>query len=948
MRIRKPRVQLVASPRGTALDKDRVDFSDSHPSSCLRVFLASPGDVTDERALVRKVLDDLSYDPLLNGRITFQVIAWDRPGGRTPMLATMTPQEAIARHLLKPSECDIVVTIFWSRMGTPLPRKFTKPNGSRYESGTEWEFHDALQANRRFNRPQILLYRRTGAPRIDASDPEYVKKGLQWKKVEKFFASFRNPDGSLQCGHNAYATPEEFRQQVDQHLRTLVHEFLKTRDSQSDATPQPPLWRGSPFPGLRAFTPEDAPIFFGRGLETDGLIKRLADPSNRFVAVVGASGSGKSSLVAAGLLPRLQNNALAGSKDWRWTRFKPGELGDNPLLALASGLAPHLQHLGRRTSELADELNQRPSAITELVHAALRGTPDWAEMLLFVDQFEELFTLAKPSFRDRFFSSLKLVSQAPRTRTVVTLRSDFYARCAESAELAELLRDGSYPLAAPGVGALFEMISKPAERAGLAFDDGLVVRIVNDTGAEPGNLTLMAFALSELYETRATHERLTHASYERFNGVQGAIGRRAEDTFCSLDPSVQSALGRVFQELVEVNEDGIGGRRRAPLSRFRGEAESLLETLTGARLLVKSGAEQREPVVEVAHEALLTSWPRLTEWIRNKSEDLRLLRQVRSAAAEWDRNKRKPEYLWPDQRMMQVWAMVDTLQPELNDTERCFVRPFDRNELMGEIDDPRTSHERRVSIGDYLAKNGDARPGVGLDTEGLPDLVWCEVTAGEVRLEGVDGAFRVDRFEISKYLVTWIQYRAFVEAPDGYQNPEWWKLLDSDNGPGTQYRPLDDHPAENLSWRDAVAFCRWLSARRGYEVRLPTEWEWQQAAGGGLDDREFPWGDDWTSSKANTAEGGLNRTTAVGLYGQQSASPVGALDLSGNVWEWCLNEYLTPDRVDLTGDRPRAVRGGSFFYKLESARVKQRDRDLPTWRNLGHGFRLARCPVAVA
>jgi hypothetical protein len=90
--------------------------------------------------------------------------------------------------------------------------------------------------------------------------------------------------------------------------------------------------------------------------------------------------------------------------------------------------------------------------------------------------------------------------------------------------------------------------------------------------------------------------------------------------------------------------------------------------------------------------------------------------------------------------MMQVWAMVDTLQPELNDTERCFVRPFDRNELMGEIDDPRTSHERRVSIGDYLAKNGDARPGVGLDTEGLPDLVWCEVTAGEVRLEGVAAA----------------------------------------------------------------------------------------------------------------------------------------------------------------------------------------------------------------
>jgi formylglycine-generating enzyme required for sulfatase activity len=189
-----------------------------------------------------------------------------------------------------------------------------------------------------------------------------------------------------------------------------------------------------------------------------------------------------------------------------------------------------------------------------------------------------------------------------------------------------------------------------------------------------------------------------------------------------------------------------------------------------------------------------------------------------------------------------------------------------------------------------------------------------------------------------------VQYRAFLEAPDGYTNSDWWdQMARSDQRPGEQYRGLDNHPAENVSWFDAVAYCRWLTTRLGYEIRLPTEWEWQQAATGGSADREFPWGSTWDSRHANTAESGLNRTTAVGVY-PQGASPFGVLDLSGNVWEWCLNEYAAPERVEVSGDAPRVVRGGSFFYKRESARSRHRDRDLPYWRNLGHGFRIVGLP----
>lgn len=177
------------------------------PSLRLRVFLASPGDVPDERSLALNVMERLPYDPFLRGRILVETIAWDKPGADTPMLATMTPQEAIAQQRPKPSECDIVIVIFWSRMGTPLPPDYTKPDGSAYLSGTEWEYLDALRASERGGRPKVLVYRRTEVPSIVLDDPQFKEKQDQWQLIRAFFAAFRNPDGSIRGGVNEYDTP---------------------------------------------------------------------------------------------------------------------------------------------------------------------------------------------------------------------------------------------------------------------------------------------------------------------------------------------------------------------------------------------------------------------------------------------------------------------------------------------------------------------------------------------------------------------------------------------------------------------------------------------------------------------------------------------------------------------------------------------------------------------
>lgn len=137
----------------------------------LQVFLASPGDVADERALALTVLEQLQYDPLLRGRITIETVAWDKPGACIPMLATMTPQEAIKQGLPKPAECDIVIVIFWSRMGTPLPADWKKPDGTGYLSGTEWEYLNALEAFDSQGKPKVLVYRRTEKQTLDQDDP---------------------------------------------------------------------------------------------------------------------------------------------------------------------------------------------------------------------------------------------------------------------------------------------------------------------------------------------------------------------------------------------------------------------------------------------------------------------------------------------------------------------------------------------------------------------------------------------------------------------------------------------------------------------------------------------------------------------------------------------------------------------------------------------------------
>jgi formylglycine-generating enzyme required for sulfatase activity len=235
----------------------------------------------------------------------------------------------------------------------------------------------------------------------------------------------------------------------------------------------------------------------------------------------------------------------------------------------------------------------------------------------------------------------------------------------------------------------------------------------------------------------------------------------------------------------------------------------------------------------------------------------------------------------------------------------------------------------------------------------VPDIDWVliEDKAPFIYGEGeTKTSMRVASFEMSRYPVTVAQYQAFLDADDGFKNPEWWRELSTDDEHKSHPRlpdfKHDNHPAHNVSWYDAIAFCKWLSYKLKREISLPSEQQWEKAARG-ADGREYPWGGDkYQEGFANIDEtvskvgrNYLEETSTVGMY-PHGRSPYGILDMSGNVWEWCMNEYDDTSRTQLSGSDTRVLRGGSWIHGGTGARCADRLRYYPDGRYGSHGFRL--------
>ena len=637
----------------------------------LRVFISSPGDVAEERVVVGQVLRRLQSE--FEDRGAVEPVDWEHE----PLLATASFQEQIPL----PSQCDVVVSILWTRLGTRLPARIHRPDGSCYASGTEFEFEDAAAAFRRTAKPDLLVYRKTTDPQVSLGDERALLERLGQKKaLDEFFERwFRGKDGvTLEAAFHSFAHAAELAALAEIHLRKLLDRLLPAPARPEDGV-QPIQWRGgSPFRGLEVFEPEHAAIFFGRRweiVEVLGALRQQAAAGRAFVLILGMTGCGKSSLVRAGVLPMLvQPGVIEGIGLWRRAILRPSDARGDLFAGLAAALLreealPELAAAGTQAGELTQALRQAPRAAVALLKTGLsqaaartaadRGLaePPKTRLVLVVDQLEELFTLEQATAEDRgaYVAAIDALARSGVAWVIATLRSDFYPRISELAGLVALKEGaGQYDLLPASSAEIGQMIRRPTAAAGLRFEVDLVTEerlddVLRDEAARnPASLPLLEFTLEELYKMRNEEGVLTFAAYRHLGGVEGALARRAEQVFEGLPERVQAALPVVLRALVTLAPAGELTVSKSPQQGALSsspDVAALVDAFVRARLFVAKLADDGSATVELAHEALLGHWPRLSRWLEDDRESMRVGARVVEQAALWNQNGRSADYL---------------------------------------------------------------------------------------------------------------------------------------------------------------------------------------------------------------------------------------------------------------------------------------------------------------
>jgi WD40 repeat protein/serine/threonine protein kinase len=509
-------------------------------------------------------------------------------------------------------------------------------------------------------------------------------------------------------------------------VRSRVQAIVRARDlnlivkpgeiTDSVAIPTEDFHPENPYKGLRAFQSADNQDFFGREKVTAKLVKRLGETGDycRFLAVVGPSGSGKSSLVKAGLIPALWRGDLPGSEKWFVIEMLPGS---HPLDELEIALT---RINTQQSANLNEHLRRDARGLVRVASLILPN--DNSELVLVIDQFEEVYTLLEDdAARQHFLNLLYAAVMEPRSRIriVITLRADFYDRPLHYPQFGELVRTRLETIMPLSAAELERAISKPAEQVGVTFEPGLVAAIIGDVNYQPGALPLLQYALTELFEQRKGR-LLTREAYQTIGGTVGALAKRAEEVFVNLDDEAQAITRQIFLRLVTLGEGTEDTRRRTARSELQAVAvpnptpnpsplhgegdsqmdlvEEIIDTFANYRLLsLDTDPGTRTPTVEVAHEALLREWERLRSWLNDSREDIKIQRQLSAMAHEWHTAKQDTSFLARGLRLNLFEKWITESQLSLTPQERAFLeKSLAQRDLDAQAELERQAREKNL------------------------------------------------------------------------------------------------------------------------------------------------------------------------------------------------------------------------------------------------------------
>jgi formylglycine-generating enzyme required for sulfatase activity/energy-coupling factor transporter ATP-binding protein EcfA2 len=691
-----------------------------------------------------------------------------------------------------------------------------------------------------------------------------------------------------------------------------------------------------PYRGLLYFREEDAPFFFGREAAITQLVHAVQQ--HNLVAVVGASGSGKSSVVRAGLVPVLRKSR---EPVWEVATFVPT---DRPLYSLAAVLMPLLEPVMSETSrlvetnKLAEVLLQRTVKLRDIVDRLLAKQAGTDRLLLIVDQWEELFTLCQDDAARRcFIDNVLDATSTARVSVVLTLRGDFFGRAiTDYRPLSDRVQGAQVNLGPMKREELRLAIDEPAQKVGLTFEAGLVDLILEQAGDEPGHLPLLEFVLRQLWEQRRGGE-LHHDAYKAIGQLEGAIAKKAESIYGRMSAQDQRGVQQIFLRLVRPGEGEADTRRRATFAEMGEELRSIVKILADERLLVTSrSAGGAEDTIEVSHEALIRHWQQLKDWVDADRRFLAWQQRLGASIKQYDENKRSSDLLL---RGLPLTEAVDWLRKkpdDLSPVEREFVTASKNRKIRDRIAFATIAGLVLMLVGGPLAWSWKKGVTVKYTTSIVlarlhlvsvlePEMV--EIPGGDFQQGDVKNQatyplrkVTVNRFRIGKYEVTFEEYDRYVELT-GSRSP-------TDEMLGRQRRPVS-----NVLWEEAVGYAEWLTQATGKRYRLPTEAEWEYAAGSGGKDTEWA----GTSDEKELADFAVYNAQRTEPVGGKKPNSLGLYDMSGNVWE------LVQDCYSRIGEECnfRVARGGSRANKPESLRVSYRFLSNVGSRTGVTGFRLA-------
>lgn len=733
-------------------------------------------------------------------------------------------QRPVDKCLKDVERADLYVGLFAFRYGYVPPSHHNNPDSL---SITELEFRHALASNKHCL--TFVVDEHTSWPRLFDDARTSADKGERITVLRQYLLTEKLA--------SPFSQPHELAALV---LAAVANHLANKPESLGAKEPSPTAvtWdiekQDSPYPGLMHFTRKYAPVFFGRDMEIGEILDRLRSPSGRFIIISGDSGVGKSSVVAAGVLPWIEDTPLPGAGRCLCERMVPSQ-GSHPFNALMGVLHPYATRAGLKPQEIEEDLLESPDRLAHHVRDILLKGTDGDALVLFLDQMEELFTARTPAESNRFLTALYRAAQDGPLWVVATVRSDHLHHCHDHPEMLRVLRGpGHYPLGPIEPFMLADLIAKPARCAGLRIDDHLVRRIVHETLDQPdeaarpdqGNLPLLAFVLDELFKKRSDHE-LSAKVYTDVGGVAGAIAHHAEQVEAELrhvrGAEAMAGLPKLFDSLVIVNAKGLPTRRRPLRSEFLPAMNDLIEGLVRARLLRTEG-EGQSATLSISHEKLFEAWPSLKQYVDTNNKELMDRTLLEGRARKWEQQGKH-------------WFNGLASGREYKDFRRAGGTATALiKEYLAASRRARWIQTAVIAVvvlvvggtGAWLWKEGLSLEDALLTAQSQVRSIHIEPRMETIRggpfqqgdTHGKGGAkeqpvrkVTITQFAMGKYEVTFEEYKRFAIATKRFPLPH-----DEDSRRGRR-------PVINVSWDDAKAYAKWLSDVSGKHYRLPTESE---------------------------------------------------------------------------------------------------------------------------